>query len=141
MIDALIAGRLYGKPAERTSRHSRPFATGKVRTATRNDEALFVGIVAFKPDLVAALLALDDGDSVALSGQLTIGTYTDRQGAARPSVELLAETITTPYHVSRKRAAQRPAEDEGAEPRAADEPPAAHTPTSNGRDFDDPIPF
>lgn len=137
MIDALIAGKLYGEPAVRMSRQDRPFATAKVRVATRED-SLFVGVVAFKADLVAALLALDDGDSVALSGQLKIGVYTDRQGEARPSVELVAEAITTPYHVSRKRAAQRPAAaDESNEARAANAP----LNTSNGRDFDDPIPF
>lgn len=141
MIDALIAGKLYGKPAERISRQDRVFATAKVRVATRED-SLFVGVVAFKPDLVAALLALDDGDSVALSGQLKIAFYTDRQGEARPSVELLAEAITTPYHVSRKRAAQRPAgANDSADARTAHKPTNASAAACNGRDFNDPIPF
>lgn len=140
MIDALVAGKLYGKPTERTSRQGRAFATAKVRAGTA-DGSQFVGVVAFKADLVAALLALDDGDSVALSGELKVGVYTDRNGDAQPSIELMAQALTTPYHVSRKRAAQRPVEEGSPELRAAEAPAGTAQAANTGRDFNDPIPF
>ena len=33
MIDALISGRIFGKPVERTSKNGAPFATGKLYTS------------------------------------------------------------------------------------------------------------
>ena len=42
MIDALIAGRLYGNPQSRTSKNGNAFATAKVRTPMAYGEASFV---------------------------------------------------------------------------------------------------
>jgi single-stranded DNA-binding protein len=105
MIDALIAGRLYGKPQARTSKAGNAFATAKVRTPMANGESAFVNVIAFSDSTRAALLALGEGDSVAIAGELKVGTYTDKEGAARPSLDLTAFVVTTEYHVARKRKA------------------------------------
>jgi single-stranded DNA-binding protein len=104
MIDALIAGRMYGKSQERTGK-SGPYATCKVRVSMRDGEAVFVNVIAFAPAAVAAILALGDGDSVSLSGELTPRVYQPQTGAPRPSVDLLAHVVITSYHVARKRKA------------------------------------
>lgn len=103
MIDALIAGKLYGQPKTMTSKTGKPFATAKVRAAAGEGEALFVNVIAFDPDTVAALLALGDGDSVALAGSLTPKVWTDRDGNHRPAVDLVAHQVLAAYHVIRKR--------------------------------------
>lgn len=108
MIDALIAGRVYGQPAERTSKTGKPFAVAKVRAAAGDGESIFVNVVAFDPAPCKALLALADGDSVALSGSLTPKVWTDREGNTRPALDLVAHQVLTAYHVTRKRAAVRP---------------------------------
>jgi single-stranded DNA-binding protein len=59
---------------------------------------------------VAALLALGDGDSVALAGSLTPKVWTDREGNSRPALDLVAHQVLTAYHVTRKRKAVRPPE-------------------------------
>jgi hypothetical protein len=61
------------------------FATG---------EGLFVNVIAFAAPAVEALLALAEGDSVAL-----------KNGDARPSFDLGAHAVLTVYHVTRKRQA------------------------------------
>jgi hypothetical protein len=86
MIDALIAGKLHGKPAQKTGQSGKAFVTTKVRAQAGNGET--VG---------AALLALDDGDSVALSGALTPKAWIDRQGEAKPALDLVAHTLATAY--------------------------------------------
>ena len=58
MIDALIAGRVYGTPAERTSKTGKPFAVAKVRAAAGDGESIFVNVVAFDQAPCKALLAL-----------------------------------------------------------------------------------
>ena len=103
MIDGLISGKLYGQPTERTSKTGKPFALAKVRAAAGDGESLFVNVIAFDDAPVAALLALGDGDSVALSGSLTPKVWTDKEGNVRPSLDLVAHQVLTTYHVTRKR--------------------------------------
>lgn len=111
MIDGLVSGKLYGKPAERAGASGRPFVTAKVRAAVSDGEALFVNVIAFSDGAKAALLALDDGDSVALAGTLTPKVWTDRNGDAKPVLDMVAHAVLTAYHVKRKRAAMQGSND------------------------------
>ena len=101
MIDALIAGKLFGQPQERTGKTGQPYVTAKVRAADGQGETHFVNAIAFGGAAREALLAL--GDGVALSGTLTPKIWTDNRGTARPSLDLQAHAVLTEYHVSRKR--------------------------------------
>ena len=107
MIDALISGKLYGQPTERTSKTGKPFALAKVRAAGGDGESLFVNVIAFDTAPCTALLALGDGDSVALSGSLTPKVWTDKEGNARPGLDMVAHHVLTAYHVTRKRNAMQ----------------------------------
>lgn len=104
MIDGLIAGKLHGAPVERTGQSGKPFVTCKVRTPAGDGEAVFVNVIAFAETARNCLLALDDGDPVSLSGSLNPKAWNDKNGEARPSLEMVAGTVLTPYHVARKRA-------------------------------------
>ena len=130
MIDALVAGRIYGTPGERTSKAGTRFATAKIRVSMRGDETAWVNVVAFSTSAVDALLALGDGDSIAISGELKVGTYTDKAGVTKPSIDLVAHVVLTPYHVARKRKAARSS---SADPASAD--------GGANRDFDDELPL
>lgn len=107
MIDALVSGRIFGKPTERTSKAGKPFAVAKMRVASGDGESQFVSIIAFDQQPCTALLALGDGDSVALSGSLSLKTWTDKDGNARPGLDLVAHQVLTQYHVTRKRSAMQ----------------------------------
>ena len=88
MIDALIAGKVFGQPAERTSKAGKVFAVAKVRAAGGDGEVMFVSVIAFDAAPCTALLALGDGDSVALSGSLTPKVCTDKE--CSPAASMLA---------------------------------------------------
>lgn len=105
MIDGLIAGKLHGKPEQRTSKSGKPFAIAVVRASSASGDVLFANCIAFAPEVVAALLALGDGESIALAGELTPKAWTDRNGDARPGMDVLAHAVVTLYHVQRKRRA------------------------------------
>jgi single-stranded DNA-binding protein len=142
VIDALIAGRLYGTPCSRVSRVGRTFATAKVRVATSNGESAFISVVAFSDHAIAALLALSDGDSVALAGALTASAFTDKEGTARPSLDLVAHQVLTAYHVGRKRKAMQPSD--GTQARDESSPAAderAADPAETHEELSDAIPF
>ena len=110
MIDALIAGKLHGQPTQRTSKTGKAFAVAKVRVAAGDGESTFISVIAFDDAPCAALLALGDGDSVALSGSLSQKMWTDKEGNTRPSLDLVAHQVLTTYHVTRRRTAMQGAQ-------------------------------
>ncbi len=103
MMDALIAGRLHARPEQRSSKNGKPFATAKLRATAGDGESLFVNCIAFEQHVVAALLALDAGDSLAVAGSITPKVWTDREGNTRAALDMVAAQVLTAYHVSRKR--------------------------------------
>ena len=114
MIDGLISGRIFGQPAERTSKAGKPCALATVRAAAADGEILFVNVIAFDDAPVTALLGLGDGDSVALSGSITPKVWVDRDGQHRPSLDMVVYQVLTAYHVTRKRRAVQPHGDSSA---------------------------
>lgn len=105
MIDALIQGRIYGQPAQRNGKNGRPFAIAKIRTATTEGDSQFVSVIAFDDSSVAALLALNEGDSVAVVGPLKVSTWQDKEGNYRPGLDLVAHQVMSLYAVRHKRTA------------------------------------
>ncbi|WP_353191647.1 single-stranded DNA-binding protein [Pandoraea pnomenusa] len=107
MIDGLIGGKLFGNANQRTGQNGSTFVTAKVRAAGGDGETIFVNVIAFGQTEGDALLALDDGDSVTLSGSLTPKVWTDRNGDVRPALDMVASHVMTAYQVERKRAATK----------------------------------
>lgn len=105
-IDCLIQGRLHRAAQQRTSKNGSPFVTCTVRVPTKDGGSLFASVICFNATACQALLALADGDAVALSGEATLKLYQPKDGGEpRPSLDLLAHQILTPYHVKRRREA------------------------------------
>ena len=77
-----------------------------MRVAMHDGAVIVVSVTAFEPEPMAALLVLNDGDAVSISGPLTLGTWTDNEGQARPSAAMLAHNVLTTYSVNKKRKAQ-----------------------------------
>lgn len=109
MIDGLVAGKMYGTATSRNGSSGTTFVTAKVRAAASDSEAIFVNVIAFDDAAKEALLALDDGDSVALAGTLTPKVWTDKQGNTKPALDMVAHAVLTAYHVQRKRKAMQQA--------------------------------
>ena len=93
MIDGLVAGRLYGEAERRTDKAGKAYSLAKVRAAAAEGEVLFVNVIAFDDDLCTSLHRLRDGDSVALSGSLNPRVWTDKQGNARPALDMVAHRL------------------------------------------------
>lgn len=115
-IEALILGKLHQRAEQRTSKTGLPFVVAKVRAAAGDGETLFANVIAFDAAQCTALLALEAGDSVAMAGTLKPGAWTDREGKARPSVDLVAAQVMTAYGLKKKREAQ-----DGPRPAAPDD--------------------
>lgn len=102
MIEGLIAGKLVGVAETRQGKNGTSFALAKVKASAGDGESLIVNVIAFATEASAALMALDDGDALALSGALTPKVWTDKQGNTRPALDMIATQVLTAYHVNRK---------------------------------------
>lgn len=109
MIDALISGKLYGAPKQGEDKTGNPYTTAKVKVAAGNGDMLLCGVIAFDSAAQTALLALEDGDSVAMSGSLSPKVYQTKDGEYRPGLDMVAHAVLTAYHVNRKRKAMEDA--------------------------------
>jgi single-stranded DNA-binding protein len=137
LIDALLTGQLRGAPATRTTKAGKRFATATLRATDRSSAVVFASVIAFRDSAVSALLALADGDSAAIAGELTVGTYTAKDGTVRPSLDLMAHVVLSAYHVARKRrAVAGDSAEQDHEPHASEAP----APTERA-ELDDDIPF
>jgi len=104
MIDALLTGKLAADPEARTASNGNTYCTARV-WVTAGADRLSVMVIAFDADTVTALLALAKDEAVALAGEFTPKVWIDRDGNAKPSADMKAHALLTPYHVNRKRQA------------------------------------
>src|SRR3546814_19149938 len=104
MIDALIAGRLYGAPKQGTGKTGNTYTTAKLKAAAGHGETLLCSGICFDDKAQAALLALDDGDSIAVSGALTPKGWSDDAVATRPGQAVVSQDVLPPSLVTRNRA-------------------------------------
>lgn len=91
MIEGLVAGQLHGRAESRVDRLGKPFVVAKVLAAVSDGGTAIVNVIAFDASTGAALTALDDGDAVALTGSMTPRVWTDKQGNARPALDMVAQ--------------------------------------------------
>lgn len=129
-IDALVSGKLHAKPQQRMTKAGKPFCTcmvkAPVRSSGQDGEVCFVSVIAFADAAVTALLALEAGDSVAITGEATPKVYVPPAGGEpRASLDLLAHAVVSPYAVQRKRQAAQGSRDGGEHPVEARPAPVA----------------
>ncbi len=105
MIEGLVTGTLVGMAELRQGKNDSSFVLAKVKASPGEGDSLIVNVIAFAAEAGAALLALDEGDTLALSGVLTPKVWTDKQGNTRPALDMVASQVLSVYHVDRKRAA------------------------------------
>jgi single-stranded DNA-binding protein len=102
MLEGLVAGTLVGLAETRQGKNGSSFALAKVKAVAGDGESLIVNVIAFATEASAALMALDDGDAVALAGALTPKVWTDKQGNTRPALDMVATQVLTTYHAAQK---------------------------------------
>lgn len=103
MIDALIAGRLRGAPQFKTAANGSPFVSFRLSATDRSGASLLCSCIAFSDTARAAVQALEDGDSVAVSGEVAVKTWAGNGGPQRLGLDVLVHGVLTAYHLGRKR--------------------------------------
>lgn len=103
-IDVLIQGRLRGSVTTKTAKNGNAFATFKLAAADKAGESLLCSCIAFSATAVETVQRLNDGDSIAVSGEAAVSSWQGRDGSARHGLDVTVHAALTAYHVARKRA-------------------------------------
>jgi single-stranded DNA-binding protein len=110
----------------------------KVRVPNAED-AVFCNVICFSESAQTALLALGDGDAVAMAGSLKVGTWQAKDGTHRASLDMTATQVLTAYHVTKKRRAmQQPEQPPSSAPMQRQARP---DPAADGFDDGEPLDF
>lgn len=104
-VDVLISGRLRGVPSLRTAANGSPFLLFKVGATDKTGASLLCGCIAFAEAVITAVQALDEGDSIAVTGEAAISVWSGNGGAEKHGLDVTAYGVLTAYHVGRKRKA------------------------------------
>lgn len=102
-IDILITGRLRGNASSRTSATGGAYVTFRLAANDKNRESLLCSCIAFAPAAMAHVLALAEGDAVAVSGEAAISSWLDKAGNPRQGLDVTVYEVMSPYHAGRKR--------------------------------------
>ena len=95
MIQALIAGTMMAPAETRDGKNDSSFTLAKVRVVAGDGESLIVNAIAFAPHVSAVLRALTEGDAIAVAGALTPKVWLDKQGNARPALDMIVSRVLT----------------------------------------------
>lgn len=106
MIAALASGQLVRAPKSGTSASGTRWANSTIRCSTGTDRegaalSSFVSIVAFG-DTADKLAKLAQGDAISVQGPMKETAY-QKDGETRHGLEILANSILSPYSVKQKR--------------------------------------
>ncbi|MFT3818293.1 MAG: single-stranded DNA-binding protein [Rubrivivax sp.] len=115
-ITALITGRLIADPERRTGVSGKHFTTARLSAGT-DDESVLCSVIAFG-SAGEQLVALGKGDTAAIVGRTKPKAWTDREGAPKAGLDVVADQVLTAYSVRRKRAAMAGAGEGAPQPRS-----------------------
>lgn len=95
MINALVMGTLLGEAEAREGKNASTFVVAKVKAPCAEGETVIVNVIAFDADTCKALMALEDGDALAMSGSITPKVWSDKQGNTRPALDMVVGKLLT----------------------------------------------
>ena len=93
MIEGLVAGTIWGEPEKRLGKNDSLFVVAKVRAQGTQPELTIVNVIAFDHAACKALLQLQDGAAVSLSGSLLPKVWVDKQGVSRAALDMIATRV------------------------------------------------
>ena len=113
ILSVLCTGTLVADPRRRTSATGKDYATGSLRVPAEDSEAMLVSIIVFNADAVAAILALQRGDSCAIAGRAKLTSWT-KDGEEKHGLSVVADRVLSVYAAGKARKAAREIEEAAA---------------------------
>ena len=102
-FDVLLQGKLRGQLTEGAASNGNPYGRFKLGVTDKKGDGLLVSCITFSTSVLDIVGRLDDGDSIAVSGEAAITTWAAQGGAIRTGLDVTVAAAMTAYHVARKR--------------------------------------
>jgi hypothetical protein len=100
MIEAMVAGTIWGEPEKRMGKNNSIFVVAKVRAQGTQPELVIVNVIAFEPIACKDILQLRDGEAVSLAGSVLPKVWVDKQGVSRAALDMIASRVLALGHES-----------------------------------------
>ena len=101
-LTLLATGTLLRDPVARTSAAGKQFCTALMRVPGEGEDAVLCSLIAFHPDAVRSILALSNGDAIAVSGLGKLTSWT-KDGEEKHGLGVTVEAVLTAYQIDKKR--------------------------------------
>lgn len=95
MIRALIVGELRANPQQRTTKTGNPYAIARVSVPMGDQGRVNCSLISFEADAVKRLMELKEGATISAAGTLKAGVHEPPNGTPRPSLDLVADEVTS----------------------------------------------
>ncbi len=110
VLNVLASGALVSDPRERTTAAGKAYATASMRVPVEDGEAMLASLICFNGDAVQALLALQKGDSLAVTGRAKLSAWA-KDGAQHTGLSIVVERTMSAYAAGKQRKAAREPEE------------------------------
>jgi hypothetical protein len=108
MIESIVSGRLSERPHQRIDATGRPFITATVRVLTGDENQPYrhVKVNAYGDKPKMALLGLEDGEAMAVTGTLSVWTAVNSEGTITPRFCITAVRVMSLYRAQEREESQ-----------------------------------
>ena len=136
-INALVLGTLLTQPTQRTAKSGNAYTVCRLKvagagTGDAGADTLLVNCIAFSETAQAALLALDAGEGIAVSGQLRAGVWQANDGTHKPGLDMTVGAVLSAYSIAKRRRAMQPDQGDRQQDRPSDAAWRAAAPAGRG---------
>lgn len=108
MLNVLITGKLAKGPRSGIGKNGTAWTSASVRVPVETDsegaaDSIFLFSVIAIGDEATKLARLSSGDAVSVNGLAKLATWTGKDGASKPTMDVQATGILTAYQLRQKR--------------------------------------
>ena len=99
MIEALVSGKMLA-PATQKAGKNKPFVLARLAANSHAEEYVTVSVIAFEEEAQQALLELNRGDQVTVTGKASPKLWEDLKGEKHSSLDLVANRVLTVFNAT-----------------------------------------
>ena len=99
MIEALVSGKMLAPATQKTGKN-KPFVLARLAANSHVEEYVTVSVIAFEEEAQQALLKLNKGDQVTVTGKASPKLWEDLKGEKHSSLDLVANNVLTVYQAN-----------------------------------------
>jgi hypothetical protein len=98
-VDVIVQGRLRGTMEIKNPR-GKSYATFVMYAIDQKGASVRINCITFIGAVIEKICILEEGDSIAITGEISIGTWIGSDGIARQGLDVTVHTAKSAYHMA-----------------------------------------